>query len=252
MIPSLLGTWLYRKAQADRWRVGEAAFVRALGASAAKADANLAADAAGLERYLRSLHLEDLALACACSAGDEEAWQHFVLTYRPVLYRAANTISPGGGGRDLADSLYADLFGLGGHAGDERRSLFRYFHGRSSLATWLRAVLAQRQVDRVRADRKTAPIPDDDSRGAMPSPAPAPDPERDRFVVLMRRALPLAIAGLAPAERFRIACYYSEQMTLAQTGRLLGEHEATVSPISRAAARRSGPPSSGICASSIN
>ena len=29
----------------------------------------------------------------------------------------------------------------------ERRSLFRYFQGRSSLATWLRAVLAQRYVD---------------------------------------------------------------------------------------------------------
>ena len=36
----------------------------------------------------------------------------------------------------------------------ERQSLFRYFHGRSSLATWLRAVLAQRVVDAVRVERR--------------------------------------------------------------------------------------------------
>ena len=51
------------------------------------------------------LHLEDLALACACAAGDEEAWEHFVLEQRPLLYRAADAIDPGGGARDLADSL---------------------------------------------------------------------------------------------------------------------------------------------------
>ena len=30
-------------------------------------------------------------------------------------------------------------------------------------------------------------------------------------------------------DRLRLACYYREDLTLAQTGRLLGEHEATVS-----------------------
>jgi DNA-directed RNA polymerase specialized sigma24 family protein len=41
--------------------------------------------------------------------------------------------------------LYADLYS---------KSLFRYFQGRSSLATWLRAVLSQRYVDRIRANRR--------------------------------------------------------------------------------------------------
>ena len=92
----------------------------------------------------------DLALACACAAGDERAWEHFISVQRPVLYRAADALDPSGAARELADSLYADLYGLrdggGGHA-----SLFRYFHGRSSLSTWLRAVLAQRHVDRLRS-----------------------------------------------------------------------------------------------------
>ena len=34
---------------------------------------------------------------------------------------------------------------------------------------------------------------------------------------------------LATKDRLRFACYYAQRMTLAQTGRLLGEHEATVS-----------------------
>ena len=45
-----------------------------------------------------------------------------------------------GTGRELADSLYADLFGLDTRDG-ERRSLFRYYHGRAKLTTWLRSVL---------------------------------------------------------------------------------------------------------------
>ena len=56
----------------------------------------------------------------------------------------------------------------------QRQSLFRYFQGRSSLATWLRAVLAQRYVDRQRALRRLAPLADGDPehlRGAAPGVA---------------------------------------------------------------------------------
>src|SRR5471032_2333407 len=112
-------------------------FADALDASAERGCADR--DSRALERCLSALHLEDLALACACAAGDEGAWEHFVLEHRPLLYRAADAIDPGGGARELADSLYADLFGLRDREG-ERQSLFRYFHGRSRLSTWLRAV----------------------------------------------------------------------------------------------------------------
>ena len=37
------------------------------------------------------------------------------------------------------------------------------------------------------------------------------------------------IADLAPRDRLRLSCYYAQSLTLAQIGRLLGEHEATVS-----------------------
>ena len=219
---------LFRQAKCERWRVPADRFARALDESANRAFGGRSPEDRELEHYLTSLHLEDLALACACAGGDEPAWEHFVLEQRPLLYRAADALDPGGGARDLADSLYADLFGLGDHEG-ERRSLFRYFHGRSSLTTWLRAVLAQRHVDRLRTQRRTEALPDEDSPSALPAPARPIEPERERYLALIRRALAQAVATLAPRDRLRLACYYAQELTLAQTGRMLGEHEATSS-----------------------
>ena len=165
-----------------------------------------------------------MGLARRCEAGDERAWETFVREYRPLLYRAADALDRTGGAREVADSLYADLFGVKDGA-SARQSLFRYYDGRSSLATWLRAVLAQRYVDRVRAQRRTEPLPDDaDAAGAPP-----PDPDRDRYVALVRAALGRAISRLEPRDRLRLASYYVQELTLAQIGRLLRESEASAS-----------------------
>jgi RNA polymerase sigma-70 factor len=239
-IDEALVAQLYRRADAGRWQVPIDDFARALDASAAKAflaprrgteraprpgSGRGQPSARDLERYLGSLRLEELALACACAAGHEAAWDHFVLEYRPVLYRAADAMDPGGGARELADSLYADLFGLQADGG-ERRSLFRYFHGRSSLATWLRAVLAQRLIDRSRARARTAPLPDEEPEAP---PQHAPDSDQRRYLALVHTALRDAVARLEPRDRLRLLYYYAQELTLAQTGRLLREHEASVS-----------------------
>src|SRR5262245_3482070 len=111
-------------------------------------------------------HTADLELARRCAAGDEAAWETFVREYRPVLYRAAQALDPTGGARELADSLYGELYGVPSTKGaTPARSLFHYFQGRSSLATWLRAVLAQRFVDRARAARRLQPLPEGDDPG---------------------------------------------------------------------------------------
>ena len=210
---------LYRRAHAERWRVPLERFAEAL-----ERGADRGAD-------VRALHLEDLALACGCAAGDDAAWEHFIREYRPTLYRSADALDPSGSARDLADSIYGELF---------ERSLFRYFHGRSSLSTWLRAVLAQRHVDRLRTGRRLEPLPEEDSTaGARLAEAVGPakagpyetelDSERPRYFSLMRNALQRAVEGLPPRDRLRLACYYAQELTLAETGKLLGEHEATCS-----------------------
>jgi RNA polymerase sigma-70 factor, ECF subfamily len=218
---------LYRRARAERWRVPIERFAEAL--------------ERGAERgaKLDTLHLEDLALACGCAAGDEAAWEHFIREHRPRLYRAADALDRGGGARELADGIYGELF---------ERSLFRYFHGRSSLATWLRAVLTQRQVDRVRAGRRLEPLPEGggpanrlrQGYGGPPKlhakaeagPYAEPDAgpyEPDHCRELIRDALTRAVSALQARDRLRLACYYAQELTLAETGKLLGEHEASCS-----------------------
>jgi RNA polymerase sigma-70 factor, ECF subfamily len=219
---------LHRKANAERWDVPLERFAAALESSVARAFSGAAADRRQVDRYLASLHLEDLALACACAEGDDRAWEHFVREHRPGLYRAADAIDPSGGARDLADLLYAELFGLKEREG-ERLSLFHYFHGRSSLGTWLRALLSQRYVDRIRQTRRLDPLPDDEAPAAIAASANAIEPERLRFVAAMRLAITATLAQLAARDRLRLACYYAQNLTLAEIGRALGEHEATVS-----------------------
>ncbi len=191
-----------------------------------KAFARRTPSAREAEQYLRALHLTDLALALGCGGGDESAWEECFRTQRPALYRAADALDASGGPRDIADALFAELFGLRERDG-RRQSLFAYYHGRSSLVTWLRAVLAQRHVDAIRVARRTESLPDGVEQ--LPASAEPADPDRARLQPLVHDALNEAIAGLAPRDRLRLACYYERQLKLAAIGRILQEHEATVS-----------------------
>jgi RNA polymerase sigma-70 factor (ECF subfamily) len=195
-------------------------------------------DARAIQAYLNSLHAADLALACACSEGNAAAWDFFMARFRPELYRAGRAIARESAGRELADSLYAELYGLREVAG-QRKSLFDYFLGRSKLTTWLHAILAQRHVDGIRRARRTEPL--EEGEAGEPSStnsaaslagsavASSPDPERNRFLAILQVVLTAALDALAPRDRLRLAYYYVEGLTLAEIGRLVGEHEATVS-----------------------
>lgn len=219
---------LYARSRAADWGLSREPFEAVLEASAAHAFPGIQPTNTELEEFADALEVEDLALATACAQGSEAAWEAFVHEYRPVLYRAADAIDPTGGARELADALYADLYGLKERQG-VRQSLFRYFHGRSRLGTWLRAVLAQRYVDRARSSRKLEPLPDDpDTMAGRGASSPA-DARRSRYLTVMRQALAAAIADLPPRDRLRLSCYYAQDLTLAAIGRILKEHEATVS-----------------------
>ncbi len=219
---------LHRRSRADRWGLSAERLRQAAVAGIDRAFRDTAPSPEQIARHLDALHAEDLALACACADGHEDAWEHFMREYRPALYRAGDAIAPGGAGRELADSLYAELYGL--KADDAgRRSHFVYFHGRSSLVTWLRTVLAQRHVDRVRSGRRLDPLPADEAPGAMPAPAVHTDPHRPRYLAVMRQAVMAAVLLLSARDRLRLTCYYAQGLTLAGIGRLTGEHEATVS-----------------------
>src|SRR5438045_7247988 len=156
-----------------------------------------------IEDYLAGLHVEDLALASACAAGCESAWEHFFTTYRQYLYSAAAAITKRPPSdpyaREFTDSLYATLYGRETTIG--RVSLFNHFHGRSKLSTWLRAVLAQRYIDVLRQEKRLASLEDDEgSEKVLPHKLgsnwqPA-DPNRSRYLRLLSDALKQGTASL--------------------------------------------------------
>jgi RNA polymerase sigma-70 factor len=222
--------WKRAATPAD-WNITREQFQAVLERSTAHRFCGPSPDTKTIRRYLESLQLADLALACACSEGIEAAWDTFVAKYRPELYRAARAIAGESNARELADSLYAELYGLPGSDG-ERKSLFSYFHGRSKLGTWLRAVLSQRHVDELRRTRRTDSLDElvDNNEQAQPvATGTAVDPERETYIAMMQAVLSNVLDGLGAHERLRLAYYYVEKLTLAEIGRLLGEHEATVS-----------------------
>ena len=231
---------LYAEANCARWELPRETFAEALRRSADKRFRGASAGNLEIEAYLKSIHLGDLGLACACGEGSETAWEFFIAEFRSELRRAAASILRSSGPSDearaaeLADSLYAELYGLRSDGGGRRKSLFEYFHGRSKLSTWLRAVLAQRHVDLLRASGKTISLdaePQSEAPSGMPqhaNPAP-PDPDRELYVSRLGSVLCEALGGLPARDRMILACYYVDRLTLAEIGRMMGEHESTVS-----------------------
>jgi RNA polymerase sigma-70 factor len=234
---------LHAEAMCARWDLTLEAFAEGLRRSTEKRfSGGTESDPGAVEAYLKSLHLQDLALACACTAGNEKAWEFFIAHFRQDLRVAASAMLRGSGRADdaraeeLADSLYAELYGVRRGEDGRRKSLFEYFHGRSKLGTWLRAVLAQKQVDLFRTTGKNVSLDTEEDgesprvlAGRLETLPTNPDPDRARYVRRFDRALSDALASLTPRERMILACYYVDELTLAEIGRMVREHESTIS-----------------------
>jgi len=182
-----------------------------------------------VEDYLESIRAEDLALAVACRANVAAAWEVFIEKYRPALYASARAICRDeGAAREIADSMWAELYGVDAK-GAQHRSLLDYFHGRSSLATWLRAVIAQRHVDGVRGARRFEALYDAAASDPNSAPAEPSEPGHARMMEIFTAVLSAAIATLSGKDRMRLGYYYRDELTLREIARATGEHESTVS-----------------------
>jgi len=183
---------------------------------------------AALSEYFRSLRLADLTLARACAQGNERAWERFVALYRQPLIRAAQAITGSESlGAELADQLYAELYGLT-ERGGERRCPLASYRGRGSLLGWLRTTLAQRHVDHHRRTRREESL-DDTERSldiAAAEPLPIALPSE---LQALRSAVSSALETLDSEDRFLLAAYFLDGRKLHQIGAVLNVHEATVS-----------------------
>lgn len=185
----------------------------------------------GSENELRalflSLRIDELALARACAAGHNFAWEIFLTRFREKLYQAALRIArEDSAAHELADSLYADLYGTNLRDG-QRVSKLASYTGRGSLEGWLRTVLAQEYVNRYRRTKRLVSLEEESEEGIQfPSPEPESVPPADPR---LEQATDEALALLPAEDRTVLAAYYLDGRTLAEIARLLGVHESTIS-----------------------
>ncbi|HXM23649.1 MAG TPA: sigma-70 family RNA polymerase sigma factor [Terriglobales bacterium] len=174
-----------------------------------------------------SLRAEDLALARACAAGHEHAWEVFLTRYREKLYDIAGYITKESStARELADSIYAELYGTTTRDG-QRTSKLASYTGRGSLEGWLRTVMAQEHINRYRRQRRLVSLDEETEEGFQFA-----TPESELAIAVDPRvesATDEVLAALPSEDRFVLASYFLDERTLAEIARTLGVHESTIS-----------------------
>ena len=157
------------------------------------------------EDFCSALRLEDLALARACAAGNERAWQDFISRYQHKLRSMALHITRDG----------------------VRKSKLIFYTGRGSLEGWLRTVMAQEFINRYRKQKRTVSLEEQEEAGTQFVAAdPAPSCASDQRV---EAATDQALAELSAEDRYVLAAYFLDGRTLAEIARALGLHESSIS-----------------------
>lgn len=201
--------------------------------------------AADINKFIDEMQADDLCLIVACERGDEKAWTDLVGRFTTTVRSAARSVSSNeDAAEDLAQSIWAELYGLRVRDDGRRASKLAYYSGRGSLAGWLRAVVAQLSVDAFRKQSKLVQTEEDAdldrlARDAQVSETPTfavagvQNPEQslsNRFVQEnLQQALTQAVGELAAEDRLLVKLYYFDNLRLREAGVVLGVHEATAS-----------------------
>src|SRR4029078_4580290 len=166
--------------------------------------------------FVDGMQADDSCLIIACERGDESAWSDLVERFTSTFLSAARSASSNeDAAEDLAQSIWAELYGLRIGKDGKPSSKLAYYSGRGSLAGWLRAVVAQLAIDVYRKqsrfvqteedsdlDRLASELPSSDGRSVTVSEIENPEQQiTNRFAqVDMQNALNLAIKELDPQD----------------------------------------------------
>lgn len=197
-----------------------------------------------IEDFIDKLQADDLCLIVACEQGNQTAWSDLVERFSATVRSAARSASSNeDGAEDLAQSIWAELYGLRVREDGRPASKLAYYSGRGSLAGWLRAVVAQLAVDQHRKQSRMVQTEEDSDfdriigqghdetgwsgRGGVL------DPEAEISKKLagaeMQKALAKSVAQLSAEDRLLVKLYYFDGLRLREAGAVLGVHEATAS-----------------------
>ena len=200
---------------------------------------------AEINKFIDEMQADDLCLILACEHGDENAWNDLVQRFTTTVRSAARAASANeDAAEELAQSIWAELYGLRVRGDGRPASKLAYYSGRGSLAGWLRAVVAQLSVDTFRKQAKLVQTDEDTdldrlARDARVSETQAfalsavSNPEQSlshRFAQTdLQDALNKAVSELTAEDRLLVKLYYFDNLRLREAGAVLGVHEATAS-----------------------
>lgn len=218
---------LYSRSGASAYGLSQPQFTTILQTVVSKTEDVRHSPDSEIQSFLSSLKLDELALAHGCAAGNQHAWDVFLTRYRESIYQSARSITRNESvGKELADSLYAELYGLG--PAEDRRSKLALYSGRGSLGGWLRMVLSQNFVNQIRAGKRVVSIEEEEEEHGTQFAAAAPvesAPADARLASVTDQVL----GTLSSEDRFLLSSYFLDGKRLAEIGRVLGVHESTIS-----------------------
>ncbi|MEM1059047.1 MAG: sigma-70 family RNA polymerase sigma factor [Verrucomicrobiota bacterium] len=189
-------------------------------------------------------YLEDIRMVEASLAGDNEAMTDIRLRYDKRLL--GNLINRGASETEATD-LLADLWGecVSGKPGKE--PLFRKYHGKCALYTWMVTVSTHRLVDLKRRQKFQGELPSSrDEPDAGPDfdrlPAESERMPEDELARLMQAALKKALGEVTSEAYVLLQLVYIHGVMQREAAKMFGWHESKVSrtldqAMSRIAAR---------------
>lgn len=174
------------------------------------------------ERIVR-LSLDDLYLAAACSMNDDQAWEELGAAHFPFVRRFARRFLREPAAGDLADQVIADLW--------HRRKLARYA-GRSTLRTWLGAIVAHAAINAAKSARAVGSVERGSALervglGVIETRRPL-EHERESSRLLAKLIVEI-LEDLPSDDKLLLLMYYEQGLTLEEMGRAIGASRATLS-----------------------
>jgi len=198
-------------------------FAFGLDAFAARVAALADRDGFGLDpvAFVERLVVDDLYLASACAAGDEPAWTEFGGRFFDFIRDFARRRLREPAASDVADRTIADLW--------QRHKIGQY-EGRSTLRTWLAAIVVHSAINAANqaaswARKETLAAGGDERDARM---------RRDAFVSghaagQLSGWVSRAIDALPAEDRLLLLLYYDQELTLEQISPLARLSKAALS-----------------------
>jgi RNA polymerase sigma-70 factor len=177
---------------------------------------------------INSIQGNDLYLAFACAQHSPVAWDRFTSIYRKYIHDLTAFACPVKSMvYELAETILTDLF-LPDRSGHSR---IASYDGRSSLATWLRAIICHRTInERERKFNGMTQLNEDifekaDERALLSMEMVL---RSSRYQELIKDSLERACNELTDRERLMLLLRYDNGLQLGQIGCLFGLHQATI------------------------